>query len=68
MPYEGAAGAYWALLGPEVEFRRTPYDVEGTVAAIEVLAAPVHDQLLEHLLDPPDSESTTEYFESQRGA
>jgi putative phosphoesterase len=68
MPYEGVPGAYWALLGPDVEFRTTRYDVEGTVAAIEVLAAPVYEQLLEQMLDPPDSESTTEYFESQRGA
>jgi putative phosphoesterase len=67
MPYEGAPGAYWALLGPDVEFRRTEYDVEGTVAAIEVLAAPVYEGLLEQLVDPPDSESTTEYFESHRG-
>jgi putative phosphoesterase len=68
MPYEGARGAYWALLGPDVEFRTTPYDVEGTVAAIEVLAAPVYEKLLEQLLDPPDSESTTAYFEDNRGA
>jgi putative phosphoesterase len=68
MPYEGAPGAYWAILGPDVEFRRTEYDVEGTAAAIEVLAAPVHEQFLEHLLEPPDPASTTEYFESLRGA
>jgi len=66
-PYEGARGAYWALLGPDVEFRRTAYDVEGTVAAIEVLRVPVDARTLEQLLDPPDSESTTEYFESLRG-
>jgi putative phosphoesterase len=26
MPYEDAPGAYWALLGPEVDLRRTEYD------------------------------------------
>jgi predicted phosphodiesterase len=26
MPYEAEPGAYWTLLGPEVEFRRTEYD------------------------------------------
>lgn len=67
IPYEGARGAYWALLGPGVEFRRTPYDVEGAVAAIEVLGVPVDARMLEQLLDPPDSESTTEHFESIRG-
>ena len=29
LPYEGRAGrAYWALLGPDVELRRTEYDIE----------------------------------------
>jgi putative phosphoesterase len=26
MPYEDAPGAYWALLGPDVEFRRTQFE------------------------------------------
>ena len=40
-PYEGRPGAYWALLGPDVEFRRTEYDVVATVAAIRELRSPV---------------------------
>ncbi len=68
MPYEGTPGAYWALLGPEVEFRRTTYDVEAAVAAIEVIGVPMDGRMLEQLVDPPDSERTTEYFESVRGA
>jgi putative phosphoesterase len=67
-PYEGTRGAFWAILGPDVEFRRTNYDVEAAVAAIEVMAAPVDDELLAYLLEPPGSVSTTEYFESLRGA
>ena len=35
MPYEGEVAAFWALLGDDVEFRRTPFDVERAVAAIE---------------------------------
>ena len=31
LPYEGRPGAYWALLGPDVEHRRTEYDVEAAV-------------------------------------
>jgi hypothetical protein len=27
-PYEGRPGAYWALLGDDVELRRTDYDLE----------------------------------------
>jgi putative phosphoesterase len=68
MPYEGAPGAYWALLGPSIDFRRTTYDVEAVVAAIEVIGAPMDNRMLEQLVDPPDSRSTTEYFESLRGA
>ena len=36
--------------------------------AIEVLGVPVDARMLEQLLDPPDSESTTEYFESLRAS
>ena len=68
IPYEGETGAYWALLGPDVEFRRTAYDVEACVAAIEVFGAPLDAGMLAHLVDPPDSESTTEYFESLRAS
>ena len=68
MPYEGERGAYWALLGPEVRLRHTDYDAAATVAAIEAMAAPVDETLTGYLLEPPDAESTTEYFESLRGA
>jgi putative phosphoesterase len=32
MPYEDADGAFWAVLGPDVELRRTPYDSAGPTA------------------------------------
>jgi predicted phosphodiesterase len=34
MPYEGEVAAFWALLGPDVELRRTPFDVERAVDAV----------------------------------
>ena len=37
MPFEGEVAAFWAVLGPDVEFRRTPFDVER--AARELLAS-----------------------------
>jgi putative phosphoesterase len=37
MPYEGEVAAFWAVLGPDVEFRRTPFDVDR--AAAELLAS-----------------------------
>jgi hypothetical protein len=33
MPY-GRPGAHWALLGPGVELRRTPYDYDAACARI----------------------------------
>jgi predicted phosphodiesterase len=34
MPYEGEVAAFWALLGPEVELRRTPFDIERHAEAL----------------------------------
>ncbi len=34
MPYEGEVAVFWALLGPDVELRRTPFDVERSVDAV----------------------------------
>jgi putative phosphoesterase len=68
MPYEGRPGAYWALLGPRVGFRRTEYDVTSASDAIRELRAPVDEQLLSYLVEPPSPNETTAYFESLRGA
>jgi putative phosphoesterase len=68
MPYEGRSGAYWAVLGPGAELRHTDYDTEACVAAIQVLGAPLDDQLVRYLVEPPDPDETAEYFESLRAA
>jgi predicted phosphodiesterase len=68
MPYEGRRGAFWALLGPEVDLRRTEYDVEAAIATIGERDSTSHDQLIGYLRDPPDPDETTAYFESQRSA
>jgi predicted phosphodiesterase len=34
MPYEGEVAAFWAVLGPEVEFRRSAFDVERSAQAL----------------------------------
>jgi predicted phosphodiesterase len=53
MPYEGRSGAYWALLGPGVELRRTKYDVHEAVARINASGIPGPEQLVEILTKPP---------------
>ncbi|MGH3136794.1 MAG: metallophosphoesterase family protein [Gaiellaceae bacterium] len=68
MPYEGRPGAFWVLLGPDVEFRHTEYDVEAAVRAIRALDGPVQEQQLELLVEPMGSEAATAEFEKLRGA
>jgi putative phosphoesterase len=55
MPYEGRPGAYWALLGPDVELRRTEYDVEEAAARLRSSGIPDPERLVEMLLNPPTS-------------
>jgi predicted phosphodiesterase len=54
LPYEGEPGAYWALLGPGVDLRRTAYDVESAAAAYRGSGMPSGEQLAELLLSPPE--------------
>jgi predicted phosphodiesterase len=53
MPYQGAPGAYWALLGPELELRRTDYDLAAAVAAYRATDDPLVEAIVETLLEPP---------------
>jgi predicted phosphodiesterase len=64
MPYEEQPGAYWALLGPEVELRRTEYDLEAAAAAIRATGFPDADGLArENVLTVPGPTEATEHFE-----
>jgi diadenosine tetraphosphatase ApaH/serine/threonine PP2A family protein phosphatase len=65
LPYEGEPGAYWAVLGPDVDHRRSEYDVEAMLAEASALEFP---NLEEHfgasLLDAIGPDEVTEYFEN----
>ncbi len=69
LPYEGATGAFWALLDGGVELQRSDYDVE---PALEVLAAtgfPSFDDVFpEALRGLVSAESASAHFERRRGA
>ena len=66
VPYEGRAGAYWALLGPEVELRRTDYDLERALAAMRLGGFPdLEEMLRESLVAPLDPDEVSEFFERQ---
>jgi predicted phosphodiesterase len=67
MPYQGAAAAFWALLGPEIDLRRTDYDVEGALATMRAEGPPDIDQamLAGSLVDPTDAETVARFFEDR---
>ena len=67
MPYEGLEGAYWALLGEEVELRRTPYDLELAAFRIRTTGFPEPDEFVATLKQPPSAEEATAYFEQVAG-
>jgi predicted phosphodiesterase len=66
-PYEGGQGAFWAMLGDDVELLRTDYDVEEAAAAIRASGYPDADDHAAQLLDPPSADEASAYFESLRG-
>ena len=68
IPYEGRRGAFWALLGPGVDLRRTEYDVEAAVAEIRSTGYPQAEEITGWLLDPPDPDETSAFFEGRAGS
>jgi predicted phosphodiesterase len=63
-PYEGERGARWALLGPEVELRRTDYDHERSAALYRASGIPQLDDDLRMLLDPIGPDEVVEHAET----
>jgi putative phosphoesterase len=54
MPYEPQRGAYWALIGPDVQFRRTDYDYERAASAIRASGHPMAEEIAaENVLTVP---------------
>lgn len=60
LPYEGERGAYCALPGPDVEFRRTEYDVEAAVERMRATDDPRVEQIVEMMLEPRPREDAIE--------
>jgi predicted phosphodiesterase len=63
-PYEHAPGAYWLRLGPEVELRRTAYDVEAATEAFRAVGYPLAGEMLA----PVDADAVARRYEEQGGA
>jgi len=64
MPYENRGGAYWALLGPDVDLRRTDYDIEAAIERMRQVGYPDENHL-ENLVNVPTGEEASAFFESQ---
>jgi putative phosphoesterase len=73
MPYEHEPGARWALLGPDVELRRTEYDRENAARRLRgAVANRAEDSsVIDTMLRPPPREDVLDFFQrlaaEQRG-
>ena len=64
MPYADRAGAYWALLGPGVELRRTDYDLALAAVRIRASGAPDAEEFAaENVLTVPTAGEAIRVFE-----
>ncbi len=62
MPF-GEPGAYWLLLGPHVQLRRSPYDLAKAAGRIRATAYPQAEEFAErNVLQPPSEEKMLEAF------
>ena len=64
LPYEPEPGhAYWALLGPDVELRRTPYDLESALDLMRAAGMPSFERIEELMRRPPPHAEVIEHAE-----
>jgi predicted phosphodiesterase len=62
MPF-GEPGAYWLLIGPNVELRRTRYDLDRAAARIRATRYPqAHDFASKYVQQPPSEQQMLELF------
>jgi putative phosphoesterase len=62
MPFQDP-GAYWLLLGPGVQLRHTPYDLEKAAERVRATAYPqAADFAARHVLKPPSEKDMLEAF------
>jgi predicted phosphodiesterase len=68
LPCQGEPGAFWAILGPDVELRRTPYDIDRALALLSGSGFPHAGAFEDAIRGRIRAESATAYFESTRRA
>jgi putative phosphoesterase len=62
MPFSQPRGAYWLLLGPDVELRRTDYDFASAAERIRSTGFPQADVAVRYVLEPPPEDDTLQLF------
>jgi hypothetical protein len=63
MPFQSPPGAYWLLLGPDVQLRRTDYDFAEATEAIRATAYPQAEALaVRYVLNPPAEDESLRMF------
>jgi putative phosphoesterase len=63
LPYEDRPGAYWALLGPDVELRRTEYSLDLAADRYRASGDPMTEEVVEMLFSPPSPAEVVEHAE-----
>jgi putative phosphoesterase len=63
MAYADNPGAYWAMLGPDVELRSTDYDLERAAARYRATTDPLREQMVALLFEPPRPAEVIEHAE-----
>jgi predicted phosphodiesterase len=61
MPF-GNPGAYWVLLGPDVQLRHTPYDLDQAAERIRNTSYPQAQEDARNLLQPPAEKDMLEMY------
>ncbi|MBS1718331.1 MAG: metallophosphoesterase family protein [Armatimonadetes bacterium] len=60
-PY-GASGTHWLLLGPDIQLRRTNYDLESAAARIHATSYPGAEEFVQNLINPASEEDMHAVF------
>jgi diadenosine tetraphosphatase ApaH/serine/threonine PP2A family protein phosphatase len=63
MPFQAPRGAYWLLLGPDPQLRRTDYDFAAAAEAIRATSFPQREALsVRYVLNPPAEQETLQMY------
>ena len=65
LPNADGGAAYWALLGPDVELRRTGYDLDAAVELMRATGDPSVETIVELMREPPSRDEVIEDAETR---